>query len=95
LANVRATGRACLLVDEYGEDWSALWWVRLDAAARILEPDDGYDAAAAGLAALADKYQQYADRPPSGPMLALTVRRWSGWSAGPAFGDPPTGLPPS
>lgn len=26
LVHVRATGRACLLVDHYDEDWSGLWW---------------------------------------------------------------------
>src|SRR4051812_13262884 len=29
LANVRARPAATLLVDEYAEDWSRLWWVRL------------------------------------------------------------------
>ena len=33
LENVRATGRASLLVDHYEEDWSQLWWVRVDGAA--------------------------------------------------------------
>ena len=35
-ANIAATGGACLLVDEYDEDWSALWWVRLDGAGRVV-----------------------------------------------------------
>ncbi len=32
-------------------------------------------------AALAGKYPQYAERPPSGPAMAIEVGRWSGWSA--------------
>ena len=78
VANVEATGRACLLVDEYAEDWSALWWVRLDCAARVVrDPNE----AARGVAALVAKYPQYALSPPRGPVLALEVRRWTSWMA--------------
>lgn len=78
VSNIEATGRACLLVDEYHEDWSALWWVRLDGEGRLV--DDPAEAARA-CAALAAKYPQYAQRPPRGPVLAVTVTQWSGWSA--------------
>jgi PPOX class probable F420-dependent enzyme len=78
LANVRATGRASVLVDEYREDWQELWWVRLDGLARVV--DDPAEAAQA-LAALAGKYEQYVRQPPAGPVLAVTVTRWSSWSA--------------
>jgi len=76
-ANIRATGVACLLVDHYDEDWSQLWWVRLDGRARVV--DDVAEAARAA-EALCAKYHQY-DRPPTGPVLALDVKRWQGWSA--------------
>jgi PPOX class probable F420-dependent enzyme len=79
IANVRATGHACLLVDEYREDWSTLWWVRLDGHGRVVE---GPDETARAVAGLADKYPQYAELPPTGRVLALDVTRWSGWSAG-------------
>jgi PPOX class probable F420-dependent enzyme len=78
LANLEATGRACLLVDEYHEDWSALWWVRLDGHGRVV--GDVVETADAR-AALAGKYPQYVQRPPRGPVLAITVTRWTGWSA--------------
>ncbi len=78
LANIRATGHASVLVDEYREDWRQLWWVRLDGSARVV--DDPAEAARA-VAALAGKYEQYARQPPAGPVLAVTVTRWSGWSA--------------
>jgi len=79
LENVRATRRASLLVDHYDEDWSALWWVRADGAGRVLEP--GEPAARDAVALLCDRYAQYAERPPAGPVLAVGVTRWSGWSA--------------
>jgi PPOX class probable F420-dependent enzyme len=76
--NVRATGRACVLVDAYDEDWSALWWVRLDGRGRVV--DDRAEAGRA-LTALAGKYRQYAGRPPHEPVLAVTVTGWTGWAA--------------
>jgi PPOX class probable F420-dependent enzyme len=78
IANVTATGHACLLVDQYREDWSSLWWVRLDGHGRVV--DDPHEAGRA-VAGLQDKYQQYMELPPTGPVLALDVMRWSGWSA--------------
>jgi PPOX class probable F420-dependent enzyme len=83
VANIEATGVACLLVDEYDEDWARLWWVRLDCRARVVvDPAE----AAAATAALVGKYEQYAARPPAGPVLALEVVGWRGWSAS---GEPP------
>jgi PPOX class probable F420-dependent enzyme len=78
VSNIRATGTASLLVDEYDEDWSRLWWVRLDGRARLV--DDSAEAVRA-IRSLCDKYSQYRDQPPSGPVLALDVERWVGWSA--------------
>ncbi|MCW3841075.1 TIGR03668 family PPOX class F420-dependent oxidoreductase [Micromonospora yasonensis] len=78
LENIRATGHACLLVDEYDEDWSRLWWVRLDGHGWLVE-DQAEEAAAR--AALADKYPQYVRRPPAGPVVAVRVTHWSAWSA--------------
>jgi PPOX class probable F420-dependent enzyme len=77
LDNVRAHPRVSLLVDVYVDDWSTLWWVRADGAARVLEVED----AAAGLDALIAKYPQYQEQRPLGPVLRIEVRRWSSWSA--------------
>ena len=76
--NITATGTASLLIDEYDDDWSRLWWVRLDGRARLV--DDTAEAERA-ISSLCDKYPQYRDQPPSGPVLALDVERWVGWSA--------------
>jgi PPOX class probable F420-dependent enzyme len=77
VANIEATGEACVLIDAYSEDWSRLWWVRLDGRGRVVT-----DPAEAALAvnALCAKYEQYAARPPAGPVLAVDVRRWVTWS---------------
>ncbi|MGC5022047.1 TIGR03668 family PPOX class F420-dependent oxidoreductase [Micromonospora sp. DT47] len=85
LENIQATGQACLLIDEYDEDWSKLWWVRLDGHGRLVE-DRAEDAAAR--AALAVKYPQYVKRPPGGPVIAVAVTHWSGWSAADGVAEP-------
>jgi PPOX class probable F420-dependent enzyme len=78
LANVRARPVATLLVDEYADDWSRLWWVRLRGPARVLE---GGDERLAALVLLREKYPQYVRQPPDGAVLALDVAEWRGWAA--------------
>jgi PPOX class probable F420-dependent enzyme len=75
LANVAANPAVCLLADHYEEDWSALWWVRADGRGRVLAD------APAAIALLAERYEQYRAAPPAGPVLAVEVERWTGWSA--------------
>jgi PPOX class probable F420-dependent enzyme len=95
LRNVDANPWASLLVDHYDEDWSALWWVRVDGPARLVD-DDGERGRA--LAALAGKYEQYGDRPPTGPVLAIEIEAVRSWPAPapPGRGTPgPPGTPSS
>lgn len=77
LANVAAEPRVCVLIDHYEDDWSRLWWVRLDGRADRLE--EGPEAGAAR-AALVAKYPQYRATPPAGPVLRIDVERWTGWA---------------
>jgi PPOX class probable F420-dependent enzyme len=78
LDNIRAHPWASLLADHYEEDWDELWWVRADGSAAVLVEGAEHEAA---LAALAAKYPQYAAAPPAGPVIAVAVERWLGWSA--------------
>jgi len=93
LANIAANPEVSVLVDGYDEDWSRLWWARADGTARIIELTDAAETAASeqgadaetvrrALVALTERYPQYRDTPPPGPLIAITVRRWSGWAAG-------------
>ena len=77
-ANIVATGSTSLLVDHFEEDWSALWWVRIDGTGRLVE--DGAEAALA-VEALTTKYQQYQQVPPDGAIIAIDVEHWTDWSA--------------
>jgi PPOX class probable F420-dependent enzyme len=79
LQNVRHQPMASVLVDHYEDaDWDALWWVRADGAARVLEL--GEPEARRAVVLLAERYPQ---QRATGSVLALDVERWSGWSAAP------------
>jgi PPOX class probable F420-dependent enzyme len=77
LRNIEANPEVSLLVDHYDDDWTALWWVRIDATARVVreEPER------TGLAgALARTYDAYLDRPPAGPVIAMAVHTVTSWN---------------
>ena len=78
LANVRANARASLLIDHYEEDWEALWWVRVDGTAAVLESGNEEERA---IAALTARYPQYERARPPGPVIAIAIERITGWSA--------------
>jgi PPOX class probable F420-dependent enzyme len=81
LANAAANPRVALLADHYDDaDWTALWWVRADGVARVLAPED--EEAVRAVDRLVARYAQYREARPHGPVLAVDVERWSGWSAG-------------
>lgn len=80
IRNIAQHPVACALADHYDEDWTSLWWARADGAAQVSEDAD--EIARVG-ALLAGKYEHYRQRRPAGPVIALTVRRWTGWSAEP------------
>ncbi|MGH8933902.1 MAG: TIGR03668 family PPOX class F420-dependent oxidoreductase [Egibacteraceae bacterium] len=75
-ANVEANPAVSVLVDEYDDDWSRLWWVRLDGEA-LEKPS----VPAQWLTLLAGRYPQYRDQPPRGPFLLIQITRWTGWAA--------------
>jgi PPOX class probable F420-dependent enzyme len=75
LDDIAADPSVCLLVDAYDEDWTQLWWARADATARIAVES------AEGVAALRNRYPQYASVALPGPVIVAEVTRWSGWSA--------------
>jgi len=81
LRNVAENPQVTMLADHYDDDWDTLWWVRADGRAVVLADRQQM---AAPLRLLADRYWQYRQAPPPGPVLAVTVERWSGWAAGPA-----------
>jgi PPOX class probable F420-dependent enzyme len=84
LDNVSQNPAVALLVDHYDDsDWDALWWVRAEGQARVLDPQE--PEAANAIALLKQRYPQ---QRATGQVLAVDVERWSGWAAGTA---PPGG----
>ena len=77
LRNIRADPRVAVLADHYEDDWTHLWWVRADATAEIIEDPA---AMARPISLLRERYRQYREAPPEGPVIALTVERWTGWA---------------
>jgi PPOX class probable F420-dependent enzyme len=78
LDDIARDPRVALLVDHYADDWSALWWVRIDGDAVAHDTGELRERA---LDALAAKYPPYRAARPAGPAVVITPRRWSGWSA--------------
>jgi len=76
LDNLAAHPEASLLVDHYDDDWSTLWWIRVDGAGRVVT-----DAAERPRAVelLADKYPQYAAEGALDAVIAIEIHRWRAW----------------
>ena len=87
LANAEADPRASLLLDEYTDDWTRLWWVRLDGTIQVhrtADPGSTDGSALGAVAALREKYPQYREAsllPRRPTLLELTIARIRGWSA--------------
>ena len=78
LRNIAGNPAVSVLVDHYEDDWSQLWWVRVDGDARVVT-DDAEARTAVRL--LAARYSQYRVNPPAGPVVAVTIGAMTGWSA--------------
>ena len=52
--------------------------VRADGAAQVVVAPP---AEHPGIQALVQRFREYRDEPPSGPLLVVTVQRWTGWAS--------------
>lgn len=75
LRNIAANSPVSILVDHYEDDWTKLWWIRLDGHAE--EVTDARRTR--GLELLADRYLQYQTARPSGPVVAVQIGRTVSW----------------
>ena len=75
---LRADPRSAFTVDRYDDDWDHLAWVQLLGATQVLEAERH----GAVLDALAERYPQYRERRPEGPLLRLRPERARCWRAG-------------
>ena len=78
LGNLIANPTAELVVDHFEEDWTKLWWVRVQASAAPLENAGETERV---LDLLAVKYRQYRLERPAGPVVRMAIQRLVGWAA--------------
>src|SRR5438034_1609820 len=78
LRNIAANPSVSVLVDHYEDDWTRLWWVRVDGTARVLSGGPDIDHA---IDLLVARYAQYQRARPGGPVVAISIDRMSGWSS--------------
>lgn len=76
LRNIEANPQVCLLVDEYSDDWTRLWWIRADGTATILRDPATF---ADSNRLLAAKYPQYQQHPPAGPIIRIQITHRTSW----------------
>ena len=78
LANIAVNPQVSLLADHYEDDWTRLWWVRVDGTARVV--DSGHDFERA-LATLVARYEHYRIAAPPGPAIVIAIDRVVSWEA--------------
>ena len=78
LDDMRASGSATVLIDQYDEDWSQLWWIRVRGSAEVLTAGVERDTA---LDALVAKYAQYREQRPAGAVWRVAIDELRWWRA--------------
>ena len=81
--------QATLLFDRWDEDWTKLGWVRLYGTGEVLEPEPReVEEHAAAVAALRDKYPQYANQAiDTRPVVRFAIDRVVAWGTLEAVGQ--------
>jgi PPOX class probable F420-dependent enzyme len=77
LRNIAANPSVALLADHYADNWDDLWWVRADGTARVVDHEPN------AVRLLGERYLQYREIPPAGPVIVISVRCWTVWAASP------------
>jgi PPOX class probable F420-dependent enzyme len=76
LRNIEENPWVEVVIDHYEEDWTQLWWVRLRGRARVVDLDERV------LGLLVEKYPQYRETPPPGPLIEVAIEARSQWAGG-------------
>ena len=78
LRNIEANANVSVLLDRYDNDWTRLWWIRIDGTARVIDSGPAFRE---GIALLTRKYQPYGAQPPPGPVIEIRIETIRAWSA--------------
>jgi PPOX class probable F420-dependent enzyme len=80
LRNIRAVPRIALLIDEYDEDWTKLWYILIRGKAKLI-PKSPNEEHAWAIRKLRAKYPQYTRGmlPDDAPIIRITPERATFW----------------
>lgn len=80
LRNIRATPRVALLIDEYDEDWTQLWYILIRGKAKLI-PKSASKEHASAVRKLRAKYPQYSHGmlADDAPVIRITPERSTVW----------------
>ncbi len=78
LRNIETNPGVSVLLDRYDDDWTRLWWIRIDGSARVIDSGPAFREA---IALLTRKYQTYVAQPPPGPVIEVRIETIRAWSA--------------
>jgi PPOX class probable F420-dependent enzyme len=80
LRNIRAVSRIALLIDEYDDDWTRLWYVLIRGKAKLI-PKSAHREHASAIRKLKAKYAQYAQGmvADDAPIIRITPERATFW----------------
>jgi PPOX class probable F420-dependent enzyme len=82
LRHIKAKSKVALLIDQYDEDWSRLWYILVRGTAKIM-PISARSERAQAIRRLKTKYPQYAAGmlPDDAPIIQITPQRITFWGA--------------
>jgi PPOX class probable F420-dependent enzyme len=80
LRNIRAVPRIALLIDEYDDDWTQLWYVLIRGKAKLI-PKSAQAEHASAIRKLRAKYPQYAEGmlADDAPVIRITPEQTTFW----------------
>jgi PPOX class probable F420-dependent enzyme len=80
LRNIREAPRVALLIDEYDEDWTQLWYILIRGKAKLI-PKSAHKEHARAIRKLRAKYPQYAQGMlgDDAPVIRITPKRTTFW----------------
>jgi PPOX class probable F420-dependent enzyme len=80
LRNIRAVPRVALLIDEYDEDWTQLWYILIRGNAKLI-PKSAHKEHARAIRKLRAKYPQYGQGmlADDAPIIRITPERTTSW----------------
>jgi PPOX class probable F420-dependent enzyme len=78
IRNIAGNPHVSVLVDHYEDDWTRLWWVRVDGVAHVIAHEEE---ARRAIDLLVAKYPQYEHARPQGPVVAIAIETMTAWAA--------------